>query len=158
MIRQATDADWPAIWAILEPAFRAGDTYAVDRDITEGAARKVWMDLPAATYVADDGGVLGTYYIKSNYAGGAAHVCNCGYVTAVEARGRGIARSMCTHSLSAARDLGYRAMQFNLVLASNVRAVALWHKLGFETVGTLPDAFDHPALGPVDGYVMWQTL
>ncbi len=159
MIRPAQNADWPAIWTILEPVFRAGETYAVDRDITEDAARAVWVDQPAATFVATDGDdILGTYYIKTNHKGGARHVCNCGYITAQAAQGRGVARSMCEHSLSQARDMGYRAMQFNLVLTSNVHAVALWHKLGFVTIGTLPDVFDHPTLGMVDAHVMWQSL
>ena len=158
-IRPATPADWPAIWDILRPVFRAGETYAVDRDISESAARALWCDAPAATYVvAGAGAILGTYFIKTNHGGGASHVCNCGYVTAQDAQGRGIARAMCDHSQVAARAFGYRAMQFNMVLASNTGAVALWHKLGFDTVGTLPRAFDHPTLGPVDAYVMWKAL
>lgn len=158
MIRRATDADWPAIWDMLRPVFRAGETYAVPRDIDEAAARAMWMDAPAATYVAEDGEVFGTYYIKTNHQGGGAHVCNCGYVTADAARGRGVAAAMCEHSQSAARDLGYRAMQFNMVLASNAGAVRLWQKLGYDIVGTLPAAFNHPRLGMVDGHVMWKTL
>lgn len=158
MIRAATSSDWPAIWALLEPVFRAGETYAVARDISEDAARTMWMDAPAATYVWDDGAILGTYYIKTNHSGGAAHVCNCGYVTGAAAQGRGIARAMCGHSQPAARALGYTAMQFNMVLASNVGAVRLWQKLGYDIVGTLPAAFDHPALGLVDGHVMWKAL
>ena len=157
-IRQATTADWPAIWTILEPVFRVGETYAVDRDITEDAARTVWMDLPKATFVWDEGGVMGTYYIKQNHKGGASHVCNCGYVTSDAARGRGIAGAMCDHSLTAARDLGFTAMQFNLVLASNLGALRLWQRKGFDIVGTLPEAFDHPKDGLVDGHVMWKAL
>ncbi|AKS45645.1 Ribosomal protein S18 acetylase RimI [Octadecabacter temperatus] len=158
MIRRATDADWPAIWDMLRPVFRAGETYAVSRDIDEAAARAMWMDAPAATFVAQDGEILGTYYIKTNHQGGGAHVCNCGYVTADAARGRGVAGMMCEHSQDAARDLGYGAMQFNMVLASNAGAVRLWQKLGFDIVGTLPSAFDHPTLGTVDGHVMWKAL
>lgn len=146
---------------MLEPVFRAGETYAVDRDITEVAAKGMWMDAPAVTFVALDGAtdeILGTYYIKTNHQGGGAHVCNCGYVTAAAARGKGIAGAMCDHSQSVARDLGYRAMQFNMVLASNAGAVRLWQKLGFDIVGTLPMAFDHPTLGLIDGHVMWKAL
>lgn len=159
MIRAAAEADWPAIWSILEPVFRAGETYAIDRDISEDAARALWITAPRATYVAEaEGEILGTYYIKSNHAGGASHICNCGYVTAAAAQGRGIASAMCRHSLEEAPRLGYRAMQYNLVLASNDGAVRLWQKLGFEIVGTLPAAFDHPGLGPVDAFVMWKDL
>ncbi|HCP82047.1 MAG TPA: GNAT family N-acetyltransferase [Octadecabacter sp.] len=158
MIRRANEADWPAIWDMLRPVFRAGETYAVARDIDEATARAMWMDAPAATFVAEDAEILGTYYIKTNHQGGGAHVCNCGYVTSVAAQGRGIARAMCEHSQSEARDLGYRAMQFNMVLASNAGAVRLWQKLGYDIVGTLPLAFDHPAQGMVDGHVMWKAL
>lgn len=157
-IRRANDQDWPAIWDILRPVFRAGETYAVDRDISQDAARALWIDQPAATFVVENGDILATYYIKTNHKGGAAHVCNCGYVTAEAAQGRGIARAMCEHSLTQARAMGYKAMQFNLVLASNVGAVALWRKLGFDVVGTLPSAFDHPTLGFVDAHVMWKSL
>lgn len=159
-IRAAGDPDWPAIWTMLEPVFRAGETYAVDPDISETAARALWLDAPAATFIAQDpdGTPLGTSYIKANFAGGADHICNCGYVTSAQAAGRGVATAMCIHSQSAARDLGFAAMQFNLVLASNTRAVALWHRLGYETVGQLQNAFRHPTLGLVNAHIMWKAL
>jgi len=159
-IRPATDADWPAIWAMLAPVFRAGETYAVDRDITERAARHLWTDTPRAVYLAEDdaGTPLGTYYIKTNAAGGGAHVCNCGYVTAAAAQGKGVATAMCRQSQDAARELGYAAMQFNLVLSSNSRAIALWQREGFDIVGTLPGVFDHPRLGRIDAHVMLKWL
>lgn len=119
----------------------------------------MWCDSSAASFVAEEGGrTIGTYYIKANAAGGGAHVCNCGYVTSTAAQGRGIARAMCLHSQDQARALGYKAMQFNMVLASNVGALALWHKLGFETVGVLPRVFDHPSRGLVDAHVMYKWL
>lgn len=159
-IRRATSADWPALWAMIGPVFRAGETYAVDRDITEAAARTLWFEAPKATYIVtgpnDD--PLGTYYIKANFAGAADHICNCGYITAAQAAGQGVATALCVHSQTIARDLGFRAMQFNLVLASNTRAVALWHRQGFETVGQLPDAFRHPTLGLVGAHIMWKSL
>ncbi|WP_377512935.1 GNAT family N-acetyltransferase [Octadecabacter sp. R77987] len=158
IIRPATPDDWPAIWALLKPVFRAGDTYAIDQDIAQDAARALWMDAPAQTYVCEDGALLGTYYIKRNHAGRARHVCNCGYVTAAAAQGRGVATQMCVHSQTAARALGFTAMQFNLVLASNSGALRLWQRLGFDIVGTLPRAFDHPTQGVVDGHIMWKQL
>ena len=158
-IRAATAADWSTIWAMLQPVFKGGETYAVARNISADAAHTMWMDAPKATFVCEtDGQITGTYYIKTNAKGGGAHVCNCGYVVAKDAQGQGIARAMCEHSQIQARDLGYKAMQFNMVLATNAGAVALWHKLGFETVGTLPKAFDHPVAGLTDGFVMFKTL
>ncbi|MCO4846553.1 MAG: GNAT family N-acetyltransferase [Yoonia sp.] len=158
-IRTATRSDADAVWTLLEPVFRAGDTYAVDPDISREAALSYWMDQPAACYVAVDAGqIIGTYYIKTNQRGGGAHVCNCGYVVGVDAQGQGVAAQMCAASQTQARAQGYRAMQFNFVLTSNVGAIRLWHKLGFETVGTLPKAFDHPALGMVDAQVMYKWL
>ena len=158
-IRPAQPSDHVAIWSLLQPVFEAGETYAVARDITSADALALWCDLPAATFVVEENGdILGTYYVKTNAAGGGAHVCNCGYVTANAAQGRGVARAMCEHSQTEAAKLGYTAMQFNLVLASNTRAVALWQKLGFDSVGLIPEAFAHPALGMVDAHVMHKRL
>jgi len=155
-IRAATAADADAIWALLAPVFAAGDTYAIDPDISRADALAFWMG-QAGCYVACDGpDIIGTYYIKTNQQGGGAHVCNCGYVAGVQ--GRGVATAMCAASQDTARALGYRAMQFNLVLDSNAGAVRLWHKLGFDTVGVIPRAFDHPALGLVNARVMYKWL
>jgi ribosomal protein S18 acetylase RimI-like enzyme len=107
---------------------------------------------------ADESTVAGTYYLRANQLGGGAHVANCGYVTAPWATGRGVARAMCEHSLVYAKERGFLAMQFNLVVSTNTRAIKLWKRLGFETVGTLPGAFAHPALGFVDALVMFRKL
>jgi ribosomal protein S18 acetylase RimI-like enzyme len=105
-----------------------------------------------------EGRVLGTYFLRANQQGGGAHVANCGFVTAEAAQGRGIARAMCLHSLERAKERGFRAMQFNFVVSTNTRAVELWKKLGFEVVGRLPGAFQHPELGFVDALVMYREL
>ena len=158
-IRLAGPEDFDQVWPLLRDVFRAGDTYAVDPDISRDAALAYWMTQASATYVAtDEGRVVGTYYIKTNQAGGGAHICNCGYIVSPDARGQGIAKQLCLHSQVAATALGYRAMQFNFVLSSNAGAVRLWHKLGFVTVGTIPEAFDHPEQGMVDAFVMYKRL
>jgi ribosomal protein S18 acetylase RimI-like enzyme len=151
---------WPAVWRVLEPVFRAGETYAFAPDIAEAQARQAWVELPEAAFVAlDDGGqVLGTYYLKPNQPALGAHVCNCGYVVAGPARGRGIASAMCEHSQAEARARGFRAMQYNLVVASNQGAIRLWKKHGFAVIGLLPDAFRHARLGYVDALVMYKSL
>ena len=159
IIRRAAVADYDALWPLLQGVFRAGDTYAVDPQISKADALAYWVTQAAATYVADGpDGIVGTYYIKTNQPGGGAHICNCGYILAPSARGQGVARELCKHSQNAARDLGYRAMQFNFVLASNVGAVRLWQQLDFMTLGTIPDAFNHPTAGLVDAHIMYKSL
>ena len=159
LIRPAQPDDRPAIWSILEPTLRAGETYALPRDMSEAEALSYWLGSDRSTFVAeDDGRILGTYYLRTNQPGGGDHVCNCGYMTHAAAVGRGVARRMCEHSLEEARSRGFRAMQFNFVVSSNERAVRLWQGLGFEVVGRLPLAFRHPTKGPVDALVMFLPL
>jgi ribosomal protein S18 acetylase RimI-like enzyme len=158
-IRPATDADRDAIWAILEPTFREGETYPIPRDVSRADALAYWFTPGHAVFVAQDGGrTVGTYYLRANNRGGGAHVANCGYMTARGAFGRGVARAMCAHSLDEARARGFTAMQFNFVISTNERAVRLWRSCGFRTVGTLPGAFMHPTLGAVEAYVMFRDL
>lgn len=158
-VRLASNADGEAIWRILEPVLRAGDTYTLPRDIDRAAALAYWLSPDHEVFVAESkGAILGTYYLRANQRGGGAHVANCGYVTAPWASGRGVARALCTHSLDRARARGFRAMQFNFVVSSNERAVRLWQGFGFEIVGRLPEAFLHPTLGYVDAYVMYRKL
>lgn len=160
LIRRFQPADWAQLWPLLRATFETGDTYAYAPESTEADIHRAWIETPAATFVAcaTDGQLLGTYYIKSNQPGLGAHVCNCGYVVAPSAQGRGIASAMCEHSQRQAVAMGYRAMQFNLVASTNERAVRLWHRLGFSVVGTLPRAFNHLQLGYVDALVMYKEL
>ena len=158
-LREATADDFPAIWSIFHDVVSRGDTYAIPTDTDAEGAREFWLTSPRRTYVYDaHGEVLGTYFLKTNQAGPGDHVCNCGYMVVASARGRGIATAMCQHSLAVARELGYQAMQFNCVVASNTGAIRLWQQLGFEIVGTLPRAFRHPREGYVDAHVMYQWL
>jgi len=158
-IRKAWEADRPAILEIILPVIREGATYALDTSMSEADALSYWMAGDKETFVAEDRGVvLGTYYIRPNQAGGGRHVCNCGYITRAGAGGRGVARRMCEHSLAYAASRGYRAMQFNLVVGTNERAIHLWQSLGFQTIGRLPGAFQHPTFGYVDALVMYRLL
>ena len=159
LIRKAEEQDRAAIAAILLPVIRAGETYTLDRDMNEADALAYWLGADKTSFVAEEEGrILGTYYLRANQAGGGAHVCNCGYMVSSEASGRGIARAMAEHSFAHALAQGYRAMQFNFVVSTNERAVRLWQSLGFETVGRLPEAFDHPDQGYVDALVMHRQL
>jgi ribosomal protein S18 acetylase RimI-like enzyme len=155
-IRTAAERDQDAIWAILEPVIRRGETYTLPRDMTRQQAMEFWFAPEHETFVWEaDGSVLGAYFLRANQRGGGSHVANCGYLTATAAEGQGIARAMCLHSLERARQRGFLAMQFNFVVSTNTRAVELWKRLGFEIVGRLPGAFRHPNLGLVDAYVMY---
>lgn len=158
-VRRATQADRGIVWSIIGPTIRAGETYALPRDMSESDALVYWIGPDRQTFVAEeDGRVVGTYYIRANQAGGGDHVCNCGYMTDAGASGRGVARAMYEHSLAQAKLLGFRAMQFNFVVSANERAVRLWMSLGFSVVGRLPRAFRHPTQGFVDALVMFREL
>ncbi|GGD98356.1 acetyltransferase [Polymorphobacter glacialis] len=139
----------------MRPVVRAGETYALDREMGEAAALEYWLGADRETFVAEvDGTVVGTYFLRANQAGGGGHVCNCGYMSAAA----GAARAMFAHSEELARARGYRAMQFNFVVSVNERAVRLWEAVGFDVVGRLPGAFLHPEKGYVDALVMFKTL
>ena len=158
-IRSYRAEDWPQLWSILRTTIASGDTYAFPPDSTEEEIRQLWIEAPLATYVACcDEMVIGSYKIQPNQPGLGSHVCNCSYVVSPAARGRGVAASMCEHSQAEAVRLGFLAMQFNLVVVTNVDAVHLWKKLGFQIVGTLPNAFRHRQLGFVDAHVMYKKL
>jgi L-amino acid N-acyltransferase YncA len=158
-VHPATPADVDAIWNVLEPTIRASETYTLPQDWTKEQALAFWLAPEHAVFVAEENGnVVGTYFLRPNQKGGGAHVANGGYVTAPWASGRGVARLMCAHPLDRAKDLGFRAMQFNFVVSTNERAVRLWQSFGFDVVGTLPEAFLHPRLGYVDALVMYRFL
>jgi ribosomal protein S18 acetylase RimI-like enzyme len=143
-IRPFEPADWPGLWALLEPVFRAGETFPHDPAITEAEAQFAWVEQSQAVMVAVD--PLG------------AHVANAGYVVAEHCRRQGIGSRLCQHSLQAARRLGFRAMQFNLVVSTNSAGIRCWRRNGFQVVGTLPEGFRHKQLGYVDALVMVQSL
>lgn len=158
-IRKVKSEDQNAIWKIFHEIVKTGDTYPYQPDTTKEEAIQIWIQSPAATYVAiHQGKIVGTYYIKPNQPDLGSHVCNCGYMVSHEARGLGIATKMCIHSQEEARELGFLAMQFNLVVSTNELAVRLWQKLGFEIIGTLPKVFQHQTLGLVDAHVMYKWL
>ncbi len=158
-IRIASSQDFEGIWEFFEGIVRAGSTYAYPVSMTKSEAFDVWMNQPLHTYVAEeDAQILGTYYLKANFSGPAGHISNAGYMVSPLARGRGVAKAMCIHSQEMALEHGFKAMQYNCVVSSNTVAVNLWQALGFEIVGQLPRAFDHPEQGYVDVYVMYKWL
>jgi len=158
-IREAKQEDFNEIWPIFHEISSASETYAYETDTTKEQAEHLWMKLPKKTFVVEGGGkILGSYYIKINQSGPGKHVCSCGYMVSQSARGKGLATAMCEHSQKIALELGFKAMQFNFVASSNEGAVKLWNTLGFDTVGRLPKAFNHPSKGFVDALVMYKWL
>ncbi|RZA14143.1 MAG: GNAT family N-acetyltransferase [Proteobacteria bacterium] len=158
-IRPAVESDRDAILGIIGPVLRAGETYAIDSDLSDEDMLGYWFMAAHEVFVAEENGqVLGTYYLMANQRGGGAHIANCGYMVSATAQGKGIAGRMCEHSQVRAKERGFRGMQFNHVVSTNTRAVALWQKLGFAIVGTLPLAFRHPQHGYVDSFVMFKAL
>jgi L-amino acid N-acyltransferase YncA len=168
-IRDAVASDWPKIWPFLRDIVRAGETYTWPPDVTEEAAREIWMAaaLPNRTVVAverdtggDTGGdtILGTAKMGPNHRGPAAHIATASFMVAPEHGGRGVGRALGSHVLEQARADGFRAMQFNAVVETNTRAVALWRSLGFEVLATLPEGFRHPVKGYVGLHIMFRRL
>jgi ribosomal protein S18 acetylase RimI-like enzyme len=158
-IRTATPADTDAIWSIVEPILRAGETYTLPRDWSRSDALSYWFSPDHDVFVAEtDELVMGTYYLRANQRGGGGHVANCSYMTSPRSVGQGVATAMCQHSLRHAAERGFRAMQFNCVVSSNERAVKLWRHLGFDVIGTIPEGFEHPILGFVDALIMHRAL
>ena len=158
-IRRAEEKDWNQSWPIVHEVFQSGDTYAYPPETDKENAYEIWMTSPAATYVAvSDGEIAGTYYIKPNQPALGSHVCNAGYMVRSKTRGKGIGRLMCAHSLKEAVRLGFKAMQYNLVVVTNRNAIKLWIDMKFEIIGTLPQAFKHKKLGLVDAHIMYKLL
>ncbi len=160
LIREYVDADWPAIWLIFREVVAAGDTFAYDPGWSSEQAREVWVEPPPGlTVVALDGSrVLGTAKMGPNRPGPGSHVSTASFMVAGDARGRGVGRALGEYALSWAREQGYAAMQFNAVVETNEAAVRLWQELGFRIIGTVPEAFEHPALGRVGLHVMHRRL
>ena len=159
-IRKYTDGDWPSVWTIFQEVVASGDTYAYDPEWSSEQARAMWVEAPPGqTVVAYDGSrVLGTAKMGPNRPGPGSHVATASFMVAADARGRGVGRALGEYALSWSKEQGYAAMQFNAVVASNHAAVRLWQALGFEIIGTVPEAFAHPTLGHVGLHIMHRFL
>jgi L-amino acid N-acyltransferase YncA len=157
-IRPATAADHDAVWRIFHEVIASGDTYVFDPAMPREDALAYWFHDGTRTYVAEvDERVVGTYILKANQAGLGSHVANASFMVSSTARGLGAGQLM-EHCLDEARAAGFRAMQFNIVISTNEVAIRLWKKLGFEIVGTVPDAYRHSRFGLVDAHVMYRRL
>lgn len=160
-IRAASADDWPAIWPIVHAIVAAGETYAYDRDMSQERARALWLlPPPGKTVVAvgDGGAVLGSAKMNPNQMGPGAHVASASFMVDPACSGRGVGRALGEYVLEWARREGYRGIQFNAVVETNTRAVALWRSLGFAVLATIPGAFHHPVHGYVGLHVMYLAL
>ena len=160
-IREARPEDWTAIWPFFREIVDAGETYAYDPEIDEEGGRALWMvAAPARTTVAvdDDDAVIGSASMYANRPGRGSHVASASFMVDPARGGEGAGRALAEEMIAWARSSGFRAIQFNAVVESNTRAVALWQSLGFEIIGTVPEAFEHPALGLVGLHVMHRRL
>ena len=164
-IRLAQPADAGAIWEIFQAVIQSGDTYVYPPDTPREALADLWLAPTMKSYVAeedsqteDEGRILGTYILKPNYPGRGAHIANASYMVHPAAQGLGVGTTMANHSLIEARRLGFKAMQFNLVVSTNSVAIHLWQKSGFDIIGAIPKAFKHQQLGYVDAYIMYRSL
>ncbi len=158
-IRNAIEADKPAVWRIIKAVIAGGDTYVFEPETPEDEMLAWWFSPEKHVYVAELGGeVVGSFWLKPNQPGLGDHVCNAAYMVSPDAHGKGLGRQMGEFSLDEARRLGFTAMQFNFVVASNTAAVRLWQSIGMQIIGTVPNAFRHMQLGPTDAYIMYREL
>ena len=158
-IRKAIPEDADPIWDIIKAVIAQGDTYTFDPNSTKEDMLSYWMNPDKHTYVAEIyKDIVGTFIIKDNQPGLGSHIANAGYMTHPSVFGQGIGRKMCQFSLVEAKRLGYSAMQFNIVIKSNVHAVKLWQSMGFDIIGEIPDAFQHQTLGLTNAYIMYRKL
>ena len=152
-------ADGDALWAVLEPVIRDGTTYPVDPAATRDEVFAYWFAPDKQVFVAErEGRIVGSYYIKPNSTGPASHVANAGYMVRPDVRRQGVARALALDSFARAKAGGFRAMQFNLVIASNIAAIALWRDVGMAEIGRLTQAFRLPSGEYVDALVMYRLL
>lgn len=162
-IRPATDHDRDAIWRILEPTIRAGETWALPRAWSRDEALGYWFAPAHEVSVAERGDgsereLVGTYFLRPAQLGPGGHVANAGYMVRADAWGGGVAGAMCDHSLARAKERGFAAMQFNFVVSTNARAIALWERKGFRIIGRSPGAYLHATLGAVDAVMLHRAL
>ncbi len=158
-IREATPKDYDAIWEIFKKVIKTGDTYVFDPKTQKKDLTKHWFASYMKTYVVEENNkILGTYIIKPNQIDLGSHICNCSYMVDPDSQGKGIGKILCEHSLKNAKEIGYKAMQFNSVVSTNIPAIKLWEKYNFEIIGTIPKGYKHSSLGYVDAYIMFREI
>lgn len=146
-IRPLTEADWPQVHGLVVAVATAGETYAMDVPRSVDETRELWSGQHLVVAVDGEPGaerVLGSARMGPNRPAQGAHVGTASFIVGSAARGRGIGRAMGEYAVRWHRANGFKGIQFNAVVSTNTAAVALWHSLGFETIGTVPGAFRLP--------------
>lgn len=158
-IRKALDTDLDQVWEIFSQVIATGDTYVFSPDTPKDDLTKHWFANYMHTFVVEENGnILGTYIIKPNHIDLGDHIANCSYMVSPAAQGKGVGKKMCEHSIQFAKEEGFKAIQFNIVVSTNEAAVRLWEKYGFRIIGTTPNGFRHKRLGFVDTHIMYKAL
>jgi GNAT superfamily N-acetyltransferase len=156
----AEEHHFDEIWEIFHQVVKLGDSYVYSPDTTKLQAKAIWMEQPLTqTFIAlIDNKICGTYILKPNFPGLGSHVANCSYMVNPNFRRVGVGKVMGKHSIEIAKGQGFLAMQFNIVVSTNIAAVKLWESLGFKIIGTSSKAFIHKELGLVDTYIMHRII
>ncbi len=158
-IRKTIGSDFDKVWEIFSNVIKTGDTYVFNPNTPKNDLKKHWFASHMDTYVIEENEqILGTYIIKPNQIGLGSHIANCSYMVSPNAQGKGIGKKLCEHSIETAKENGFEAIQFNIVVSTNSGAIALWKKYGFEIIGRTPNGFKHSKLGLVDTYIMYKNL
>jgi len=159
IIRKATINDLEEIWKIFETVIKTGDTFAFPPGTGKDELQKIWFAPGMNTFVAEDNGkITGSYFIRPNQPGLGSHIANCGFMVDPEVRAMGIGGQLCEHSIQIAKELGYKGIQYNLVVSTNEKAVKLWERFGFKIIGTIPGGFNHQEFGYVNAYIMFRAI
>jgi len=158
-IRKAIPSDYDAIWEIIRQVIATGDTYVFDPNSSKEKMLAYWCAPDKHTYVAViNSEIVGSFVLRDNQPDLGSHIANGAYMTLPSASGQGIGKAMGAYSIEEAKRLGYTAMQFNIVIKSNERAVRLWQSLGFGIIGEIPEAFNHKKDGLTNAYIMYRKL
>jgi GNAT superfamily N-acetyltransferase len=159
-VREYVEADWPKVWPIVREVIQAEETFPYDPAMDSEQARRVWVVAPPGIVAVaeEDSEILGTAHMQANRPGRGSHISTASFMVAGQARGRGVGTALCRFALDWAKGRGFAGMQFNAVVETNYAAVELYKWLGFDVIGTVPGAFDHPTLGRVGLHVMYREF
>lgn len=159
IVRKILPEDYDSLWVIIKEVIAGGETYVFHPDSSREKMLAYWLAPDKQVYVVEqEGKMVGTFTIKPNMPDRGSHVANGSYMVSPRHAGKGVGEFMGRYSLEEAKRLGYQAMQFNIVIKSNLPAVKLWQKIGFRIIGEVPNAFQHPKLGPTNAYIMYCEL